>query len=78
MDLLIDKLLLFAFCTILYVSNEQGTYTVVLLISVIIFATLVNIIDREYFTLAVFLAAVLAGSSFRARFFSCRSLYMTL
>ncbi len=61
MDLLIDKLLLFAFCTILYVSNEQGTYTVVLLISVIIFATLVNIIDREYFTLAVFLAAVLAG-----------------
>ncbi len=61
MNLLIDKLILLAFCTTLYVSNEHGTYTVVLLISAVILATLSNIIDREYFTLGLFFTAVLAS-----------------
>ncbi len=61
MDLLIDKLILFAFCATLYVSNEHGTYAVVLVISAVILAPLVNILDNRYFSLGIFLAAVAAS-----------------
>ena len=61
MDLLIDKLLLFAFCVTLYVSNEHGAYTVVLIISVVILAPLVNVIDKKYFAFGVYIAAILAS-----------------
>lgn len=61
MDLLIDKLLLFAFGVTLYVSSEHGTYTVVLVISVVILAPLINVLDNEYFSLGVFMAAILAA-----------------